>query len=76
VKLDGIASNGLQDVARRRSGNPDLTREECDGALVNTASYEVWAALCKGTQNKSGGMIITPAVTFGQLLGQRIFKFA
>jgi ubiquinone/menaquinone biosynthesis C-methylase UbiE len=52
LKLGGIASNGLQDVARRRSGKSDPTREECDRALANTASYAAWTALYKGAQKQ------------------------
>jgi ubiquinone/menaquinone biosynthesis C-methylase UbiE len=52
LKLGAIAINGLQDVARRRSGQPDPTREECDDALANTTSYAAWTALSKGAQKQ------------------------
>ncbi len=52
MKLGAFAVNGLQDVARTRSGHTEPTREECDDALMRSASFAAWTALSKGAQEQ------------------------
>ncbi len=51
-QLGGMASTGLQQVARNRSGSDSPTREQSSEALLDSPAFAAWTALSKGAQRQ------------------------
>lgn len=52
LRLGRLATEGLQEVARRRSGVDAPSREDCDQVLTHSTSFAAWSALSIGAQKQ------------------------